>query len=56
MFDNLQLLANGFAVAITGYHILLMMVGVFLGILVGVLPGLGSAQRRHAAHAAHVRA
>jgi len=42
MFDNLQLLTNGFAVAITGYHILLMMVGVFLGILVGVLPGLGA--------------
>jgi len=37
MFDNLPLLTNGFAVAITGYHILLMMVGVFLGILVGVL-------------------
>ena len=36
------LLANGFAVAITGYHILFMMVGVFLGILVGVLPGLGA--------------
>lgn len=42
MFDHLQLLANGFAVAITGYHLLLMMVGVFLGILVGVLPGLGA--------------
>jgi len=41
MFDNLPLLTNGFAVAITGYHILLMMVGVFLGILVGVLPAWG---------------
>ncbi len=42
MFDNLPLLMNGFAIAISPYNIMLMMVGVFLGILVGVLPGLGA--------------
>ena len=33
---------HGFAVALTPYHLLLMVVGVLLGILVGVLPGLGA--------------
>ena len=42
MFENFPLLANGFALAISPYNIMLMMVGVFLGILVGVLPGLGA--------------
>src|SRR5512137_3181532 len=42
MFENLPLLANGFALAVSPYNILLMIVGVFLGILVGVLPGLGA--------------
>jgi putative tricarboxylic transport membrane protein len=42
MFENFPLLAQGFALAISPYNILLMMVGVFLGILVGVLPGLGA--------------
>jgi TctA family transporter len=40
--DNLPLLLNGFALAISPFNILLMIVGVFLGILVGVLPGLGA--------------
>ena len=55
MFENLPLLANGFALAVSPYNILLMIVGVFLGILVGVLPGLGAPERRHSAHAAHLR-
>ena len=42
MFENLPLLMNGFALAVSPYNIMLMMVGVFLGILVGVLPGLGA--------------
>ncbi|MFB3817596.1 MAG: tripartite tricarboxylate transporter permease [Candidatus Methylomirabilales bacterium] len=42
MLENLPLLVNGFAIAITGYHLVLMVAGVFLGILVGVLPGLGA--------------
>jgi putative tricarboxylic transport membrane protein len=40
--ENLQALLHGFAVALTAYHVLLMIVGVLLGILVGVLPGLGA--------------
>src|ERR671921_960034 len=35
-------LFHGFAVALTWYHVALMLVGVLLGILVGVLPGLGA--------------
>ena len=42
MFENFPLLANGFALVVSPYNIMLMMVGVFLGILVGVLPGLGA--------------
>ena len=40
--DNLHSLLHGFGVALTTYHVLLMIVGVLLGILVGVLPGLGA--------------
>ena len=40
--ENLGALMHGFSVAITPYHIALMVVGVLLGILVGVLPGLGA--------------
>ena len=39
---NFDLLWHGFGVALTGYHLGLMVVGVLLGILVGVLPGLGA--------------
>src|SRR5215203_5621897 len=35
-------LFHGFSVALTWYHVALMMIGVLLGILVGVLPGLGA--------------
>ena len=35
-------LLQGFGVALSGYHVLLMVAGVLLGILVGVLPGLGA--------------
>src|SRR5919206_2541232 len=35
-------LLHGFSVALTWYHVALMLVGVLLGILVGVLPGLGA--------------
>jgi putative tricarboxylic transport membrane protein len=40
--DNFASLLHGFGVALTGFHIMLMIVGVLLGILVGVLPGLGA--------------
>ena len=39
---NIEYLMHGFGVALSGYHIALMLAGVLLGILVGVLPGLGA--------------
>ncbi|NOU05991.1 MAG: tripartite tricarboxylate transporter permease [Hyphomicrobiaceae bacterium] len=42
MIDSLNALMQGFGVAFTGYHLVLMVIGVLLGILVGVLPGLGA--------------
>ncbi len=39
-FSNLM---GGFAVALTGPNLLYMLVGITLGILIGVLPGLGGA-------------
>jgi putative tricarboxylic transport membrane protein len=40
--ENFPELMHGFAVALTPYHISLMIAGVLFGILVGVLPGLGA--------------
>ena len=40
--ENLAALFHGFSVALTPYHVGLMLLGVLLGILVGVLPGLGA--------------
>ncbi|WP_373414336.1 tripartite tricarboxylate transporter permease [Ensifer aridi] len=40
--ENIDLLIDGFGHILSWNHILLMMVGVTLGILVGVLPGLGA--------------
>jgi putative tricarboxylic transport membrane protein len=40
--ENLLALLGGFSVAVTPFHLTLMVVGVLLGILVGVLPGLGA--------------
>ena len=40
--ENVASLFYGFGVALTPYHLALMLVGVLLGILVGVLPGLGA--------------
>jgi putative tricarboxylic transport membrane protein len=40
--DSIANLMRGFSVALTWYHIGLMIIGVLLGILVGVLPGLGA--------------
>jgi putative tricarboxylic transport membrane protein len=40
--ENLGDLLGGFAVALTPYHLSLMVIGVLFGILVGVLPGLGA--------------
>ena len=40
--ENFAPLMHGVGVALTTYHVALMIVGVLLGILVGVLPGLGA--------------
>lgn len=40
--DNIGLLMDGFALVLSVDHVLLMFIGVTLGILVGVLPGLGA--------------
>ena len=40
--ENFGNLMDGFAIAFSFYHLALMAVGVLLGILVGVLPGLGA--------------
>lgn len=41
--EEISLLFNGFAVAMSPFNILLMLVGVTLGVIIGVLPGLGGA-------------
>src|ERR671929_412005 len=41
--EQIGLLFHGFAVALEPYNILLMMVGIVLGVIIGVLPGLGGA-------------
>ncbi|GAB4069264.1 tripartite tricarboxylate transporter permease [Ancylobacter sonchi] len=43
MFDNFVNLWHGFAVAGDPFNILLMVVGILLGVIIGVLPGLGGA-------------
>ena len=40
--SNFGLLLDGFGIALTWYHVLIMVVGVLLGLMVGVLPGLGA--------------
>ncbi|WP_018897852.1 tripartite tricarboxylate transporter permease [Rhizobium sp. 2MFCol3.1] len=39
---NFELLMHGFSIALSPTHIMLMVVGVLLGLVVGVLPGLGA--------------
>ena len=41
--DEITSLMHGFSVALTPYNLGLMFVGVVLGVLIGVLPGLGGA-------------
>ena len=43
MVEEISLIFNGFAVAMSPFNILLMLVGVTLGVIIGVLPGLGGA-------------
>ena len=39
--DELGSLFHGFAIALTWYNIGMMAIGIVLGIIIGVLPGLG---------------
>ena len=41
--EELSLLMNGFAVAMSPQNVVFMLVGITLGVLIGVLPGLGGA-------------
>src|SRR5262245_58925643 len=41
--DEIASLMGGFAVALSWYNVLLMMIGVLLGVIIGVLLGLGGA-------------
>ena len=41
--EEIASLMHGFAVALTPYNLALMMVGILLGVIIGVLPGLGGA-------------
>jgi len=41
--ENINSLLQGFSVALSWYNLMLMMVGITLGVIIGVLPGLGGA-------------
>ena len=41
--EEINALFGGFAVAVTPFNLLLMFIGVTLGVIIGVLPGLGGA-------------
>jgi putative tricarboxylic transport membrane protein len=41
--EDFAALFHGFAVALTPFNLLLMLIGVSLGVIIGVLPGLGGA-------------
>src|SRR3569623_2375970 len=41
--EELANLFHGFAVALQPYNIMLMIIGITLGVIIGVLPGLGGA-------------
>ena len=43
MIEDLGNLFHGFAVVLQPYNIMLMFIGILLGVIIGVLPGLGGA-------------
>ena len=45
--EEINALFGGFAVAMSPFNIMLMLVGVTLGVIIGVLPGLGGANDCH---------
>ena len=51
---EISALFHGFAVVLTPFNLLLMLIGIVLGVIIGVLPGPGRRQRRGDPAAAHV--
>ncbi len=43
MLADIANLFHGFAVVLQPYNIMLMVIGILLGVIIGVLPGLGGA-------------
>ena len=43
LVDDVASLIGGFKIALSWYNLALMMVGILLGVIIGVLPGLGGA-------------
>jgi putative tricarboxylic transport membrane protein len=43
MIESITSLMQGFSVALTPFNLMLMAIGIILGVLIGVLPGLGGA-------------
>ena len=41
--EELNALFHGFSIAMTPFNLMLMFVGIILGVIIGVLPGLGGA-------------
>ena len=41
--EELTSLLHGFSIALTPFNLMLMAVGIILGVIIGVLPGLGGA-------------
>ena len=41
--EEINAFFQGFAVALTPFNVMLMFVGILLGVVIGVLPGLGGA-------------
>ena len=41
--EELNALFHGFSVALTPFNLALMFIGIILGVVIGVLPGLGGA-------------
>ena len=41
--EELSALFHGFAIVLTPFNLMLMFVGIILGVIIGVLPGLGGA-------------
>jgi putative tricarboxylic transport membrane protein len=52
--EEVSALFHGFAVVLTPFNLMLMLIGITLGVIIGVLPGLGGRERRSHPAAAHV--